>query len=100
MKIVASSLQAAICAGKPMIVMPLFADQFDNAQRVQEKGLGVRIEPYQFEPRQLVEAVDQLLRDDTTQLKAKQVAERIAKANSKQRACLALEELVCTQSKQ
>ena len=35
--------------GKPMIVLPLFWDQYDNAQRVDETGFGVRLPTYAFE---------------------------------------------------
>ena len=34
--------------GKPMIVLPLFWDQYDNAQRMDELGFGVRLETYAF----------------------------------------------------
>jgi UDP:flavonoid glycosyltransferase YjiC (YdhE family) len=46
-----------------MIVLPLFWDQYDNAQRVQELGYGVRLETYAFEDRELQDAVDRLLAD-------------------------------------
>jgi len=49
--------------GKPMVVLPLFWDQYDNAQRVQELGFGVRIDTYGFEERELHEAIDRLLPD-------------------------------------
>jgi MGT family glycosyltransferase len=49
--------------GKPMIVLPLFWDQYDNAQRVDELGFGVRLETYAFEDRELREAVEGLLAD-------------------------------------
>ena len=49
--------------GKPMIVLPLFWDQYDNAQRVDELGRGVRLETYAFEDRELRGAVDRLLAD-------------------------------------
>ena len=39
--------------GKPMIVLPLFWDQHDNAQRVDELGLGVRLDTYRFTDAQL-----------------------------------------------
>ena len=32
--------------GKPMVVLPLFWDQYDNAQRVDELGLGIRLATY------------------------------------------------------
>ena len=32
--------------GKPMIALPLFWDQHDNAQRVDETGFGVRLPTY------------------------------------------------------
>jgi MGT family glycosyltransferase len=50
--------------GKPMIVLPLFWDQYDNAQRVHELGFGVRLETYDFSDGELVGAVDRLLADE------------------------------------
>ena len=32
--------------GKPMVVLPLFWDQYDNAQRVDELGFGIRLATY------------------------------------------------------
>jgi MGT family glycosyltransferase len=49
--------------GKPMIVLPLFWDQYDNAQRVDELGFGVRLDTYGFQDDELRGAVDQLLAD-------------------------------------
>ncbi|MET0800209.1 MAG: nucleotide disphospho-sugar-binding domain-containing protein [Actinomycetota bacterium] len=50
--------------GRPMIVLPLFWDQYDNAQRVDELGFGVGLDTYGFEDRELREAVDRLAADD------------------------------------
>jgi MGT family glycosyltransferase len=49
--------------GKPMIVLPLFWDQVDNAQRVAETGFGVRLPAYGFEDAELAGAIDRLLAD-------------------------------------
>jgi MGT family glycosyltransferase len=49
--------------GKPMVTLPLFWDQYDNAQRVDELGFGVRLAPYQLEPKELIAAIDGLLDD-------------------------------------
>ena len=55
--------------GKPMIVLPLFWDQYDNAQRVDELGYGVRLATYAFTDDELLGAVDRLLAD--TDLRAR-----------------------------
>jgi MGT family glycosyltransferase len=49
--------------GKPMIAMPVFWDQYDNAQRVDETGFGVRLPTYTFEPEQITAAIDRLVSD-------------------------------------
>jgi MGT family glycosyltransferase len=47
--------------GVPMVVLPLFWDQYDNAQRMDELGFGKRLPTYAFEPEQLSGAIDGLL---------------------------------------
>jgi MGT family glycosyltransferase len=49
--------------GKPMIVLPLFWDQYDNAQRVDETGFGVRLATYAFGDEELRQAIERLLHD-------------------------------------
>lgn len=49
--------------GKPMIVLPLFWDQYDNAQRVHETGYGIRLDTYRFTDEQLTGAIERLLGD-------------------------------------
>jgi MGT family glycosyltransferase len=58
--------------GKPMVLLPLFWDQYDNAQRVHELGYGVRLATYSFADDELTGAVDRLLAD--TELRERMAA--------------------------
>jgi MGT family glycosyltransferase len=49
--------------GKPVVALPLFWDQYDNAQRVHETGFGARLATYEFEERELVSGIERLLAD-------------------------------------
>ena len=49
--------------GKPMVVLPLFWDQHDNAQRMEELGLGRRLDTYGHEPAELITAIETLVAD-------------------------------------
>jgi MGT family glycosyltransferase len=49
--------------GKPMIVLPLFWDQHDNAQRVDELGFGHRLAPYAFSDDGFFAALEDVLHD-------------------------------------
>ena len=54
----------ALHFGKPMVLLPLFWDQYDNAQRMDELGFGVRLSTYSFTSDDLHGAIDRLLSDD------------------------------------
>ncbi len=47
--------------GKPMILLPLFWDQYDNAQRMDELGFGVRLSTYAFTDQEMFDALEKLL---------------------------------------
>ncbi|HEY3726807.1 MAG TPA: nucleotide disphospho-sugar-binding domain-containing protein [Solirubrobacteraceae bacterium] len=63
--------------GKPMLVLPIFWDQHDNAQRVQETGAGVRLATYRFDGQQLVSTVDRLLSDELLIRRAAAAGQRL-----------------------
>jgi UDP:flavonoid glycosyltransferase YjiC (YdhE family) len=49
--------------GKPMIALPIFWDQHDNAQRVHETSHGVRLPTYSFDDADMTGAIEGLLAD-------------------------------------
>ena len=67
----------ALHFGKPMIVLPLFWDQYDNAQRVQETGFGRRLSTYGFKAHELLGAIDDLLGDPALRERAARVGAAI-----------------------
>jgi MGT family glycosyltransferase len=66
--------------GKPMVVLPLFWDQYDNAQRMHELGYGVRLATYDFSDDELTGAVDGLLADETLRSSLGALGDRIRDA--------------------
>jgi MGT family glycosyltransferase len=59
-----NTVTEALHFGKPLVVLPLFWDQYENAQRIDELGFGVRLDTYAFTDGELTGAVDRLLGDD------------------------------------
>jgi MGT family glycosyltransferase len=79
--------------GKPMIVLPLFWDQYDNAQRVDERGFGMRLDTYGFTDADLTGAIDRLLHDDDLRERAAGVGRTIRAADGLRVAADAIERL-------
>jgi UDP:flavonoid glycosyltransferase YjiC (YdhE family) len=77
--------------GKPMVVLPLFWDQYDNAQRVDETGFGVRLRTYAFEPAELTGAIDRLLGDVELRTRLAGIGAQIRARDGVARAAAAIE---------
>lgn len=58
-----NTVTEALHFGKPMVLLPLFWDQYDNAQRMHELGYGIRLATYEFTTEEINDAVDRLLAD-------------------------------------
>ena len=80
--------------GKPMIVLPLFWDQYDNAQRVHETGFGVRLPTYSFEDAQLIDAVERMLADVSLHARLDAIAGETRSRSGVTRAADLLERLI------
>ena len=72
--------------GKPMIVLPIFWDQHDNAQRVQETSYGERLATYSFEEEDLIGAIDRLLADEPLLRRMKAASTRLQASPGTRRA--------------
>jgi UDP:flavonoid glycosyltransferase YjiC (YdhE family) len=83
------STLAAMAAGLPLAVVPLFADQPENAQRVAELGAGLRLDGVG----RLREAVQALLADPAYRERAGEVADEIAALEPVSRAVGVLAEI-------
>ena len=82
--------------GKPMIVLPLFWDQVDNAQRVDETGFGRRLATYDFRDEELTDAIDELLADRELKARLAAVSERLRASPGTVRAADLIEQVART----
>jgi MGT family glycosyltransferase len=82
--------------GKPMIVLPIFWDQVDNAQRVAETGHGVRLPTYAFDDEHLTAAIDQLLADVPLRERMEANARRLQGKPGTERAASLIEQVAMT----
>jgi len=65
--------------GKPMLVLPIFWDQHDNAQRVHETGYGVRLPTYDLADGELAAGLERLLADEAIPARCAAAGERLRK---------------------
>jgi UDP:flavonoid glycosyltransferase YjiC (YdhE family) len=82
--------------GKPMLVLPIFWDQHDNAQRVHECGYGERLPTYTFEEAQLRGAVARLLSDGSLRTHASAAGARLRSMPGTVRAADLIEQVART----
>jgi UDP:flavonoid glycosyltransferase YjiC (YdhE family) len=91
-----NTVTESIHHGKPMVVLPLFWDQVDNAQRLDETGFGIRLPAYAFEADQLTAAIDRLLADDALGARLRAISARLQASPGTVTAADAIERLART----
>lgn len=72
--------------GVPMVVMPLFGDQYDNAQRVQDKNYGRRLDLTKFSGDKLMSHVNELLADQDIRKAVKNIGIKMRSTDALARA--------------
>jgi MGT family glycosyltransferase len=82
--------------GKPMVVLPLFWDQYDNAQRMQETGFGRRLDTYRHEPEELTDAIDELLEDGELEARLARLSRRLQQSPGTVRAADRIERVAAS----
>ena len=88
-----STILSALQAGVPLVVVPTNWDKPDNARRVVEAGVGVKIAPKKCTPEALRAAVEEVLADPSYRENAGRIAELLARAPGAPRAAELVEEV-------
>ena len=83
----------AFTLGKPMIVIPMWMAQLDNAQRIQETGYGIRLNAWSFTEEQLLGAIDKLMNDQDLKTRLNKASNRIWEENRLDKAAELIENL-------
>lgn len=89
-----ATIMASLRVGVPLVVVPTTWDKPDNARRVVEAGVGVRLSPRRCKPEALRDAVERVLHDPTYRANAQRIAGLLAEAPGPSRSAELLESLV------
>jgi MGT family glycosyltransferase len=89
-----NTVTEALHFGKPMILMPVFWDQHDNAQRIHETGFGIRLDTYAHAPEELTGAIDTLLADQALHARLDAMRQRLQAASGTETAADVIEQVL------
>ena len=81
------TISQALRAGVPQLIQPMAFDQFDNASRVVQLGVGREILPRHFAPQRVAREVKALLADAALGASCKRAAHALQDANGVAHAC-------------
>jgi UDP:flavonoid glycosyltransferase YjiC (YdhE family) len=90
----AGTLQQALRAGRPTLVVPFAHDQFDNAHRVARLGVSRTLLPRRYRAGRVEKELRTLLEDPEYTARAGAVAERVRGEDGVGAACDAIEEVL------
>ena len=88
-----NTVTEAMHFGKPMVLLPLFWDQYDNAQRVHERGYGRRLSTYGFTTEELRSTMKELVYDTELRDRMERIGASIRERDGLRRAVDLLEEI-------
>jgi MGT family glycosyltransferase len=91
-----NTVTEALYFGRPMVILPVFWDQYDNAQRIHETGFGVRLDTYDHEPRELPAAIERLLEDGALHERLAALSRRLQESPGTQRAADLIERVAAS----
>jgi UDP:flavonoid glycosyltransferase YjiC (YdhE family) len=77
-----------------MVVLPIFWDQHDNAQRIEETGFGARLDTYRHGGEELTAAIERLLADEELAARLTRTSQRLQAAPGTERAADLIEQVV------
>lgn len=90
------SVAQAMRAGIAQLIQPMAFDQFDNASRVVQLGVGRELLPRHFQPERVARELTSLLADAAVKSRCKELAETLKSEHGIARACDALLEMMAT----
>jgi MGT family glycosyltransferase len=86
-----NTVTESIHFGCPMVALPIFWDQHDNAQRIDECNFGIRLDTYGHQPDELAAAVRRVLEDQDLRVRLAGISDRLQRAPGTLQAANAIE---------
>jgi len=83
-----------MAAGIPQLIMPMAYDQFDNAERLRELGIGLAVPVRSFNPSRVAHALNAVLTNPQTGPNCKSIAQRFGRRDGLEKSVTAVERLV------
>lgn len=80
--------------GIPMIVLPVFGDQTDNAQRIEDMGLGKRLPVFDCNEESLLKAIDEILSNKAMIERVQSVGKQMRARDTATKVSLILQKLL------
>lgn len=89
-----NSLMEILYYAKPLIVIPYFFDQYDNAQRVVDKNIGYRINLWELSEERLLDCIEKTLKDVDMHNRIKEISQSMKDSDSGTQAVEMIEKII------